>query len=129
MAGSTPATSARSTTTASCGSVTAPRTSSSPAEKTSRRSRSALYAADPQIAEVVVVGLPHERWTEAITAFVVATPGSRIAPDDVKEALRGHLDSYKIPKSIIVVDELPKTSTGKIQKNVMRDLHREHYSS
>ncbi|MEI2776228.1 MAG: AMP-binding protein [Tetrasphaera sp.] len=89
----------------------------------------ALYAADPQIAEVVVVGLPHERWTEAITAFVVATPGSRIAPDDVKEALRGHLDSYKIPKSIIVVDELPKTSTGKIQKNVMRDLHREHYSS
>ncbi len=62
----------------------------------------AVYAADPRVAEAVVIGLPHERWSEAITVVVV-------------------------PKAVIVLDELPKTSTGKIQKNVLRDRHATHY--
>jgi acyl-CoA synthetase (AMP-forming)/AMP-acid ligase II len=44
-------------------------------------------------------------------------------------ALRGLLDGYKVPKSVIVLDELPKMSTGKIQKNVLRDTHAAHYQS
>ncbi|GAA4866336.1 AMP-binding protein [Pseudonocardia benzenivorans] len=87
----------------------------------------AVYAAEPRVAEAVVVGLPHERWTEAITAVVVPKPGESIDPEELRTALRGHLDGYKIPKAVIVVDELPRTSTGKIQKNVVRDQHQGHY--
>ena len=89
----------------------------------------ALYAADPRVAEAVVVGLPHERWSEAITAVVVPKAGETIDPAQLLDALRGLLDGYKVPKAVIVVDELPKTSTGKIQKNVVRDQHASHYSS
>ncbi|GAY08193.1 AMP-binding protein [Pseudonocardia sp. N23] len=88
----------------------------------------AVYAADPRVGEAVVIGLPHERWTEAITAVVVPKPGETIDPDELRTAMREHLDGYKIPKAIIVVDELPKTSTGKIQKNVVRDGLQGHYS-
>ena len=89
----------------------------------------ALYAADPRIAEAVVVGLPHERWTEAITAVVVPKPGVNIDPAQLIATLKDKqlLDGYKVPKSVIIVDELPKTSTGKIQKNVVRDQHAAHY--
>ena len=89
----------------------------------------AVYAADPRVAEAVVVGLPHERWSEAITAVVVPKAGESIDPAQLLGALRGLLDGYKVPKAVIVVDELPKTSTGKIQKNVVRDQHRDHYQA
>jgi long-chain acyl-CoA synthetase len=83
----------------------------------------AVYAADPRVAEVVVVGLPHPRWSEAITAVVVPRPGERIDEATLLAALRERLDGYKVPKAVVVVDELPKTSTGKVQKNVLRDRH------
>jgi long-chain acyl-CoA synthetase len=81
------------------------------------------------VAEAVVVGLPHERWTEAITAVVVPKAGESIDPGELQAALKAHLDGYKVPKSVIVVDELPKTSTGKIQKNKVREAHAGHYDA
>ncbi len=89
----------------------------------------AVYAADPRVAEVVVVGLPHERWSEAITAVVVAKPGETLDEAELLAALRERLDGYKVPKAVIVTDELPRTSTGKIQKNLVRDRHASHYGS
>src|SRR3954468_16779902 len=83
----------------------------------------AVYAADPRIAEAVVVGLPHARWSEAITAVVVPKPGETIDEGELLAALKERLDGYKVPKAVVVVDELPKTSTGKIQKNVVRERH------
>lgn len=88
----------------------------------------AVYATDPQIAEVVVVGLPHERWSEAITAVVVPAPGASIDPDALLTGLRQRLDGFKVPKAVLVADELPKTSTGKIRKNVVRDRYAGHYA-
>ena len=89
----------------------------------------AVYAADPRVAEAVVVGLPHERWSEAITAVVVPKAGETIDEAELIGALRAQLDGYKVPKSVIVVDALPKTSTGKIQKNIIRDQHASHYDN
>jgi long-chain acyl-CoA synthetase len=89
----------------------------------------AVYAAEPGVAEAVVVGLPHERWTEAITAVVVAKPGVTIDPDALLAGVRRQLAGFKAPKAVIVVDQLPKTSTGKIQKNLVRDQHATHYQS
>ena len=88
----------------------------------------ALYAAEPRIAEVVAVGLPHERWTEAITAVVVVRPGETIDPDELLTNVRAHLDGYKVPKAVVVLDELPRTSTGKVQKNVLRQQLQDHYA-
>jgi long-chain acyl-CoA synthetase len=87
----------------------------------------AIYAADPRVAETVVVGLPHERWSEAITAFVVPKPGQTIDPGGLIAALKHRLDGFKVPKAVILVGELPKTSTGKIQKNVVRSEHSKYY--
>jgi acyl-CoA synthetase (AMP-forming)/AMP-acid ligase II len=89
----------------------------------------AVYAADPRVSEVVVVGLPHERWTEAITAVVVAKEGATVDADALLAELKHRLAGFKVPKSVIVVDELPKTSTGKIQKNRVRTDHATHYES
>jgi acyl-CoA synthetase (AMP-forming)/AMP-acid ligase II len=86
----------------------------------------ALYA-DASVGEVAVLGLPHERWSEAITAVVVPAAGQRVDPDALVADLAGRLDRYKLPKSVIVVDELPRTSTGKIQKNVLRERYADHY--
>jgi long-chain acyl-CoA synthetase len=89
----------------------------------------AIYAADPRVAETVVVGLPHERWSEAITAFVVPEPGETIDPSGLIAALKERLDGFKVPKAVILVGALPKTSTGKIQKNVVRSEHSKYYEA
>lgn len=89
----------------------------------------AVYDAEPKVAEVVVVGLRHARWSEAITAVVAPKAGETVDPEVVRKALKDRLDGYKVPKSVIVVDELPRTSTGKIQKHVVRERHAEHYGS
>jgi acyl-CoA synthetase (AMP-forming)/AMP-acid ligase II len=87
----------------------------------------AVYAADPRVAEVVVVALPHDKWSEAVTAFVVPKPGETIDAAELLAAVKTRLDGFKVPKSVVFVDQLPKTSTGKIQKNVVRSEHAGHY--
>lgn len=87
----------------------------------------AMLETDPRIAEVAVVGLPHERWTEAITAFVVPSPGAKVEVDRLGEALRERLSGFKCPKDIVVQEALPKTATGKVQKALLRKLHAKHY--
>ena len=63
----------------------------------------AVYAADPRVAEVVVVGLPHERWSEAITAVVVPKPGETSTRPSCSPRCEARLDGYKVPKAVIVV--------------------------
>jgi acyl-CoA synthetase (AMP-forming)/AMP-acid ligase II len=75
------------------------------------------------------VGLPHERWTEAITAVVVAKPGASLDEAELIAAIKQQIAGFKAPKAVIVVDELPKTSTGKIQKNLVRKQFADHYES
>ena len=87
----------------------------------------AIYAAAPEVAEAVVVGLPHSHWTEAITAVVIPRPGAEVDEKQLIAAIKERLDGYKAPKSVIVVDELPRTSTGKIQKNLIRQQYVDHY--
>lgn len=88
----------------------------------------AIYEADERVKEVAVVGLPHERWIEAVTAFVVPQPGSGLTADDVRAGL-DRLPPFKRPKSIVVVDGFPRTATGKIQKHLVRQQHAKHYDA
>ena len=60
-------------------------------------------------------------WTEAITAIVVPKPGASVSADELLSRMRSSLAPYKLPKAVIAVEELPRTSTGKIQKNLVRE--------
>jgi acyl-CoA synthetase (AMP-forming)/AMP-acid ligase II len=74
----------------------------------------------PDVADCAVVGMPDERWGESVTAVVVPVPGRAISDEAIRCFAKEHLAGYKVPKRVIVVNELPKTSTGKIQKHRVR---------
>lgn len=88
----------------------------------------ALYEEEDRIQDVVVIGLAHPRWTEAITAVVVPRPGSGLTEHDVLVAAGRRLSRFKQPKQVVIREDLPRTATGKIQKNVLRDELRELYT-
>ncbi|MCT1354834.1 hypothetical protein M4D77_15970 [Gordonia sp. p3-SID1431] len=73
----------------------------------------------PDVVESAVVGRTDERWGEVPIAYVSVRPGSAVSADDLIEFARSNLARFKVPKEIVFA-ELPKTSTGKIQKNVLR---------
>ena len=83
----------------------------------------ALYDAEPRIAECVVVGLPDERWGEAVTAIVTPRAGETLSEEEVLAAVRARLPGFKVPKRVIFVEEMPHTPTGKVQKNVLRQQY------
>jgi acyl-CoA synthetase (AMP-forming)/AMP-acid ligase II len=74
----------------------------------------------PDIEKSAVVGLAHEKWGEAVTAFVVAAPGSSVDVDAVIAWSRTKLAGFESPKGIVVVDELPVTVGGKVLKYKLR---------
>jgi fatty-acyl-CoA synthase len=76
------------------------------------------------ISEAAVVGQPDEKWGEVPVAFVTIQPAATLDHAEVQQFLRSRLARFKVPKAIEVVDELPKTGTGKIQKFVLRDRAR-----
>jgi len=75
----------------------------------------------PAVAEVAVIGEADPVWGESITAVVVRRPGSEVTEDEIIAACADRLASYKKPKRVLFVDELPKTVTGKIQKRLLRE--------
>ena len=79
----------------------------------------------PDIYEVAVFGIPNEEWGEAVHATVVIRPGSAVSTEEVAAHARRHLASYKIPRSVAFIDELPKTGSGKVLK---RDLRTPYWS-
>jgi len=72
------------------------------------------------ILEAAVVARPDEQWGETPCAFVTLKPGSSISEGELIRFCREHLAGFKVPKTIIF-QELPKTSTGKIRKNILRE--------
>jgi fatty-acyl-CoA synthase len=79
-----------------------------------------LYS-HPAVMSVAVVAQPDEKWGETPCAFVELKPGATATADELRAFCREHLARFKVPSSF-VFRELPKTSTGKIQKFVLRDL-------
>jgi fatty-acyl-CoA synthase len=74
----------------------------------------------PDVLEVAVVGVPDEKWGEVPKAFVVTRPGVTLTAEDIVNHCKQHLARFKAPKKV-EFGELPKTSTGKIQKFKLRD--------
>jgi fatty-acyl-CoA synthase len=84
----------------------------------------ALYK-HPAIQAAAVVAMPDEKWGETPCAFVELKPDRSVSPEDIVAWCREHLASYKCPRTVIFT-ELPKTSTGKIQKFQLREMARAH---
>ncbi|MDD7916616.1 acyl--CoA ligase family protein [Actinomycetospora callitridis] len=74
----------------------------------------------PAVLEAAVVGVPDERWGERPKAFVVLRQGKDAEPDAIIDHVKGAIARYKAPRDVEIVEELPKTSTGKIQKFALR---------
>ncbi len=75
----------------------------------------------PAVLECAVVAVPDEKWGERPKAFVVLKDGGGAEPEEIIAHVRERLARFKAPDAVDIVDELPKTSTGKIQKFVLRD--------
>jgi fatty-acyl-CoA synthase len=78
----------------------------------------------PAVLSAAVVAQPDERWGETPCAFIELKPGANVTSDELRAFCRGHMAHFKVPKSF-VFRELPKTSTGKIQKFELRERARE----
>jgi fatty-acyl-CoA synthase len=75
----------------------------------------------PAVLEVAVVGVPDEKWGERPKAYVVLRPGRTVEPGELLEHARSQIARYKTPDAVEFLAELPKTSTGKIQKFQLRE--------
>ena len=82
-----------------------------------------LLIAHEQIADAAVVGVPDEDFGQRLAAFVVRTPDASITEDELKPYVRERLARHKVPREIVFVDTLPRTSTGKLQRRPLSDQH------
>ena len=78
----------------------------------------------PDVSEAAAIGMPHEKWGEMVTGVIVLKDGKQASESDIISFCRDYLGGYKVPKSIIFTDTLPRTPSGKVQKNLLRDKFR-----
>ena len=80
-------------------------------------------ARHPAVLESAVYGIPDAQWGEAVMATVVLRQGTTASADEIVEVVRAHAGSYMKPKVVEFADELPKGTTGKVLKRILRDPH------
>jgi malonyl-CoA/methylmalonyl-CoA synthetase len=77
----------------------------------------------PGVLESAVFGVPHPDFGEGVTAVIVLQAGAVISESGIIDSLAGRLARYKVPKRILIVDELPRNAMGKVQKNLLRSAY------
>jgi len=82
----------------------------------------ALYR-HPAVHQCAVIGVPDPKWGEVGKACVVLKPGAVASEEELLAFLREHLASFKVPKSVVFADALPKTGAGKIDKKALAEQY------
>ena len=77
------------------------------------------------VAEIAVIGVPDDRWGEVGCAYIVPRPGCSLTREEVDAYCRGRIAAFKIPKHVRLVDDLPRTASGKIRKGSLRQTFSE----
>jgi len=85
-----------------------------------------MISQHPAVAGAAVVGIPDDKWGERPHALVVLNPGETVSAEDIHEHLQqfvksGQIKKWTIPQGIDFVDDIPKTSVGKVNKKLIRD--------
>ena len=75
---------------------------------------------NPDVSEAAVIGVPDEKWDERPIAYVVANPGAEVTRDAIVETLSARFAKWQMPDEVRVVDEMPRTSVGKLDKKLLR---------
>jgi len=81
-------------------------------------------SAHPAIAELAVIGAPHERWGETPVAVAVLVPGTSLTLDELREWGTARLARYKLPTALHIADALPRNASGKVMKTALRREYR-----
>ena len=92
----------------------------------SREVEEVLYM-HPAVLEAAVVGVPDEKWGESVRAVIVLKRGAAASEEEIIDFCKGYLASYKKPRSVEFWDNLPKTASGKIRKNEIRERYWQGY--
>jgi fatty-acyl-CoA synthase len=85
-----------------------------------------VIAAHEDVSAVAVIGVPDDKWGEAIAAFVVARPGATIDVAELTASVRARKGPHQTPKRLEVVPDLPMTAVGKVDKKSLRAAHWAH---
>ena len=83
----------------------------------------------PGVMESAVIGIAHKDFGEGVTAVVVPAKGAELSEAAIIKALESRLAKFKQPKRVLVVDELPRNTMGKVQKNVLRETYKDIYKA
>jgi malonyl-CoA/methylmalonyl-CoA synthetase len=78
----------------------------------------------PGVAESAVIGVPHPDFGEAVVAVLIPRPGQSLDEVATLGAVKSRIANYKVPKRIVLAEELPRNAMGKVQKNLLREQHR-----
>jgi fatty-acyl-CoA synthase len=84
-----------------------------------------VVGAHPAVKDVAVIGVPHRKWGEQVTAVIVLHEGKAATGQEISDYCRGKIAGYKIPKQLIFIkdEEMPKSDTGKILHRILREKY------
>jgi 3-(methylthio)propionyl---CoA ligase len=85
-----------------------------------------IAVSHPDVAEAATIAAHHPKWLERPVVLVVPMPGRHVQPDSVLALFKGQVASWWIPDAVLVVDELPHSTTGKLNKVALRERYGDH---
>jgi len=80
-----------------------------------------VILAHPAVSEVAVIPVPDDTWGEAVKAMVVLKPGARATEEEIIQFCKENLASYKKPRSVAFINEIPKTAYNKVDRKALRE--------
>ncbi len=83
----------------------------------------------PGVLDSAVIGVPHPDFGETVLGIIVPEPGASPDPDTIMEAVRDVLARFKHPRKLVLLDELPRNTMGKVQKNILRDQYKDTFTA